>query len=229
ALMILVAPLPAQAQENPGQQEVIVTGMRRDIDGYEAGMPAVGLQRRADFAVQQITINGDTRDADKRREEIYAMVRAALMIAPKRGVELAQGDTVVEPLTLDNYTSLSLKKDSRPDADKVSFLVKTPLGPNVDLRAAEARIAAFVKAVPPVGRALMETSDEIALSVVRPDQYRGEIIAKVADDARFMAAKFGDGYAVEAQGVERPVEWARASLTDVLLYIPYKLTVVPKR
>ena len=94
---------------------------------------------------------------------------------------------------------------------------------------AEAKIAAFVKAVKPVGRALMETSDDLTFSVVAPDQYRGAIADIIAADAKAMAAKLGDGYGVEIEGLNRPVEWARSGLSEVLLYIPYKLVIVPRR
>jgi hypothetical protein len=43
------------------------------------------------------------------------------------------------------------------------------------------------------------------------------------------AGKMGPDYAVETKGLERPVEWSRASLTDVFLYVPYAYTVGPKR
>jgi hypothetical protein len=225
----MLLPTPALAQESLGQGEVVVTGTRREADGYDASMPAVGLRRRADFAIQQVTITGDTRDATARHDEMYRMIRGAIELAAKRGVQLATGDTVVEPLTLENYRNLTLTRDNRPDSEKVSFLVKTPLTEGGDAKAALDRIDAFVKAVPAVGRALMERSDDLTLSVVKPDQYRDQIVALVATDAKAMAQHFGTDYAVEARGVERPVEWSRAGLTDVFLYIPYQITVVPKR
>ncbi len=73
----------------------------------------------------------------------------------------------------------------------------------------------------------MEPADELTLSVVRPDQYRGAIIEPAAD-AHVTAAKMGPDYAIEAKGLERPVEWSRASLTEVFLYVPYEYSVVPK-
>ena len=229
--LALEIPSPAEAQElgDIGSQEVIVTGARREADGFDASQPAIGLRRRADLAIQQISITGDTRDEAKRHGEIYDMVRAAIAQADKSKVQLATGDTVVEPLTLTNYRDLTLKKDNRPDSERVLFLVKVPLGPGADAKAALDRIDAFVKAVPSVGRALLERTDDLTLSVVAPDQYRPQIVALVADDATRMAARFGADYGVEARGIERPVEWSRAGLTDVLLYIPYQLTVVPKR
>jgi len=44
-----------------------------------------------------------------------------------------------------------------------------------------------------------------------------------------LAQTVGEGYAVEIEGLNMPVQWTRAGASDVLLYIPYKLTVVPKR
>uniref|UniRef100_UPI0035CAF7E5 TonB-dependent receptor n=1 Tax=uncultured Sphingomonas sp. TaxID=158754 RepID=UPI0035CAF7E5 len=233
AAILTIAPTLATAQDKTaaelGSADIIVTASRREADGFDASQPAIGLRRRADFAIQELTITGDTRDEAKRHGEMFDMLRGALAQAARDGVQLATGDTVVEPLTAGNYRALTLKKDSRPDAEKLTFLVKAPLGPGSEAKAALDRIDAFVKAVPTVGRALMEKSDDLTLSIVAPDQYRPQIVQAVADDARAMATRFGPDYAVEAKGIERPVEWTRAGLTDVLLYIPYQLTVVPKR
>ena len=83
--------------------------------------------------------------------------------------------------------------------------------------------------MPTVGRALLEADDDLTLSVVNPDQYRSQVVDLVAADARATAARLGSEYAVEARGLDRPVEWSRASLTEVFLYVPYSYTVVPKR
>jgi hypothetical protein len=219
---------PALAQIGSGGEEIIVTASRREADGYDEAVPAVGLRRVADFAVQEVTISGDTRDEQKRRDEVFAMVRSAIELASKRGLQLATGEQVVEPLTLANYRSLPLIRDSRPDTNKVSFLVKAPLSPESDAKAALDRIAAYVKAVPAAGRAEMREEGDLTLSVVGPDQYRARIIEVVAADARATAAKLGADYAVEVKGLDRPVEWSRASLTEVLLYVPYSYTVVPR-
>lgn len=226
-------PLSAFAQDDAtaqdiGQSEIVVTGTRRQADGYDERVPLIGLRRRADFAVQEVNITGDTRDPAARHTEMYAMLRGAIELAGKRGVQLAIGDTVIEPLTLANYRELTLTKDTRPDSERVSFLVKTPLGGGIDSKAALDRISAFIKAVPAVGRALIEESGDLTLSVVKPDQYRDQIVRLVADDARTLSQHFGSDYGVEARGIERQVEWSRAGLTDVFLYIPYQLTVRPK-
>lgn len=220
-------PVAVSAQDE-GQSEVVVTAMRRDADDYSADMPAIGLRRTADFAVVEVTVAGDTRDKSQRENEIYEMIRNAIGAAPHGGVELAFGERTLQPLTLANYRSLTLRNDNRPDSQRTSFLIKVALNSRTDAQEAQAAITAFVKAVKPVGRALMTQSDDLTLSVVAPDKYRGAIADNIAADAKAMAARLGAGYAVKIEGLNRPVEWARAGLSDVLLYIPYKLTIVPK-
>jgi hypothetical protein len=220
---------PAVAQDLT-DQEIVVTGARREAEDYDASIPAVGLRRVADFAVQEVVVVGDTRDQQKRRDEIFAMIRGAIELAGRReGIELATGEMIVEPITLANYRNLELRSDGRPDTDRTSFLVKTRLGTGTDAKAALDRIAAFIKAVPAVGRAEMRANGDLTLSIVGPDQYRQRIVELVAADARETAAKLGPDYGVEAKGLDRPVEWSRASLTEVLLYVPYSYAVVPAR
>ena len=132
------------------------------------------------------------------------------------------------PPNNENYGNLTLTTDKRPETDKASFLVKTKLAGGKDAKAALDKIYKFVKDMPAVGRAETEPQGELTLSVVRPDQYRGAIIDLVAADAHATAAKMGPDYAIEAKGLERPVEWSRASLTEVFLYVPYRYDVVPK-
>lgn len=216
------------AASDTGVTEIIVTANKREAEGYDANRPVIGLVRTADFAVQPVVISGDTRDAGRRHEEIYAMIAGALNLAKHTpGVELAYGDALVQPLTLDHYKSLTLARDNRPDTDKAEFLVKVKLGANVDAKAALQRIDAYIKAVQPVGRAEIRTDEDLTLSVVNPDQYRAQIVDLIAADAHATASKLGPNYGVEARGLDRPVEWARYSLSQVFLYVPYTYVVRP--
>lgn len=233
----LLGSAPALAQDEAGQ-EIIVTasrspaGYRGDGDPVPVAVkpaPALRLRRTADFAVQSVRIIGDTRDEGTRREEIYAMLKGAIALAAKQGVELATGDYIVEPLTPANYRNLILEEDDdREDAEEATFLVKTPLTKGTDAKAALDRITKFLKAVPAVGRAEIEAEGDLTLSVVGPDQYRGAIIDLVATDAAKVAAKFGPGQGVIVNGLDRPVEWSRVGLTEVSLYLPVSYSVVPK-
>ena len=227
AIVGLSAPLPLLAQNN-GADEVIVTASRREAEGYDDKVPAIGLRRAADFAVWFVNITGDTRDPTRRHDEIYAMLRGAIERAGQRGmIELATGEAVVEPLNLGNYRNVPLKTAGRPDSERLNFIIKTRLGSGVDAKAALDRVEAFIKAVPAVGRAELTRDDDQTLSVVNPDQYRGAIADLVAADAKAYAARLGPNYGVEIKGLDRPVEWARANLTEVLLYVPYSYVITP--
>lgn len=229
-LLVMLCALPAQAlAQDYANDEIVVTGARRQSDGFDDSRPVVGLRRAADFAILNITIAGDTRDQEKRRTEIFAMVKSAIELAPRFGVELATGDDVVEPLTLANYRNLGFTNDSRPDTDRTSFLVKVRLGTGVDGATALDRIRKFVKAVPANGRAeIRGGKDNLTLSIVGPDKFRNEILDIVSADAKAVAARLGPDYGVEIRGLDRPVEWARAGLTDVFLYVPYNMVIRPK-
>lgn len=229
-LLVMLCALPAQAlAQDYANDEVVVTGSRRQSDGFDESRPVVGLRRAADFAILNVTIAGDTRDLEKRRAEIFAMVKSAIELAPKFGVELATGDEVVEALTLANYRNLGFSGDGRPDSDRTSFLAKVRLGAGVDGASALERIRKFVKAVPANGRAEIRGGNgNFTLSIVGPDKFRGEILDIIASDAKAISARLGPDYGVEIRGLDRPVEWSRAGLTDVFLYVPYNMVIRPK-
>ncbi|HKT86398.1 MAG TPA: TonB-dependent receptor [Novosphingobium sp.] len=227
AILAVTLALPASAQDL-SSQEVVVTAMRAEQDDYQRDMPAVGLRRTADFLVQKVTIRGDTRDPKQRASEIRQMLERAVQMASKHGVQLAFGDYILTPLTLQNLDDVTLANDNRPDSQKLEFLIKAPLGGSESGTAAQKRIEDYVEAVPEVGRAQMDEYGDPSLSIVGPDQYRTQIADKVMEDARTLAAKMGNGYAVTLEGLNMPVLWTRAGSSEVMLYIPYKLVVVPK-
>lgn len=225
AVLIVGMAIPAPAQE------VVVTASRSsgNREGFlGTSLPIITMKRTADFAVQRVAITGDTRDQETRRKEIYAMVKSAIEQAARHGVELAIGDYVVEPLTLANYGNLTLARDGRPDSERTSFIVKAKLEPGMDAKTALERISKFIKAVPPTGRAQIETVGDLTLSVLNPDQYRQKIIEMIAADAAATSARFGPDYGAEVRGLDRPVEWSRASLTEVFLYLPAAYVIRPK-
>src|ERR1044072_5187432 len=162
---LFVIPVEAYAQELD-QAEVVVTGNRRsDMDTFVESRPVVGLRRPADFAIIHVSVVGDTREMAARRAEIMAMVKSAVEIAPKFGVELATGSEVVEPLTLANYRNLTFFNDNRPDTDRINFLVKVSRGPDVGGVCARARMSRLIKAAPANGRAeIRGSSDDLTLS-----------------------------------------------------------------
>jgi hypothetical protein len=211
------------------QEEIVVTGSRLRAEQSAAATANIGIRRRADFAVQRVSVYGDAREKDARRREILQTVRNAIELGARRQILIAYGQTTIEPLTLANYAD-KLKfavDEDRADAERVTFTIKTPLTDGSTAAAFE-RLAAFAKAVPTVGRAVVEADDEPGVSIVDPGRYRREIIAAIAADATAAAGAFGPGYAAEVADLARPVRWALVSPTEVLLYIDHGLKVVPK-
>ena len=227
AVFALTVAAPAFAQDIDGA-EIIVTGSRIEQDDYSDEMPAIGLRRPADFLVQTVAIRGDTRDPAQRRKEIRAMLADAVRRADRAGVELAYGNYIVTRLTEENLEEITLQNDNRPDSERVIFLVKARLGGTQSGEAAQDQIERFIESVPEVGRAQMDEWGDSTLSIVGPDAYRPDIATKIAQDANAMAARMGENYAVEVEGLNMPVQWARSGPGEVLLYIPYKLTIVPR-
>ena len=228
ALAMLASTAPAFAQE------MIVTAQRRAQNDYNGGYangvvatqrPIINLKRTADYVVQPVRLTGDARDATVRMNDVNATLRTMIAGAPKAGVELATGDYVVEPLTVANYRNLTYGGDGRPDTSTTTFLVKLKLAPGMDIAAAKAQIKRFVDSVDKTGRSTLTMMGEPTLSVVNPDQYRGQIADLIAADAAVMKVKFGPDYGVVVTGLDRPVEWARAGPVEVFLYLPSTYTV----
>jgi hypothetical protein len=207
-------------------QEVLVTGQRRGGEaGYYGGIvatsrPVVALKRTADYGVQSVHVVGDERDKDKRRSDLKATIRAIIGAAAKQGFELATGDYVLQPLTLANYETLYFSGDGRPDTDRAQFLIKLKLAPGMAEKTADERIKAFYESVTKTGRTVIRPDGRLTLSVTNPDQYRGQIIALIAEDSAMAAGKFGGESGVDVSGLDRPVEWARAEETNVFLFLP---------
>lgn len=227
AALIILAAHPVTAQDLSDSEVIVVTGSRINQDDYSDYQPAVGLKRKGDFLVQQVAIRGDTRDAEEREREILAMLRGAINIAGKGSIELATGDYILTRLTLANVADIELTRDRRPDAERVNVLVKAPLA-GQSVEQARAAIAAFIESVPEVGRAQMDEVGDPRLSVVGPDRYRDAIIAEIARDAKRQADALGPDYAAELTGLNMPVQWAPAGPGEVLLFIPYELTIRPR-
>jgi hypothetical protein len=96
-----------------------------------------------------VVVAGDTREMEQRREEILTMVRSALALAGRSGIELAVGDFFVVPLTNDNYRTLAFFGDGAADSERVAFFVKTRLGASADeANCAITRLEHFIRSVP---------------------------------------------------------------------------------
>ena len=250
---VAVVALALLARPALGQDgEIIVTAMKRSSSNGLVAIaerpPVIGLKRQADSAVRQIEIVSDSREAEMREREVRAMLLAALGRAKGAGLSLVVGQYEVTEVTSENWRDHFPALAGKPAADaddedddddddsnpKPGFedngstatarlMVKTKLDGSI--ASAQQKIAGFVKAVPPTGRSLIEQKGGLALTIVKPDQYREEIYGRVAEGAKQAVGFYGADYGVEVTGLDRAIAWTQVSNTEVFLYVPYSFSV----
>lgn len=207
------------AQENLG--EIVVTGSRVIADDY-FGMPAISIEKRADFLVQRVRLTNDTRSENARREELYRTIRDMLAVVGKQpGMALGFGDDFLIPMT-DKDHEIPLEPDRRrPDTTMTEFYIKRAIGAEDDVASILRSLRNFITTARMNGRTEIEPVDEVALSIVNPDKYRYEIIEKIAADARKLQAAIGPQCRVDIAGLSKRVAWERSDVSMLMLYIPY--------
>jgi hypothetical protein len=62
---------------------------------------------------------------------------------------------------------------------------------------------------------------------MKPERYRDELVAKIAENAKHTASLFGPGYQVRVEGLQRGIQWFQSGQLDLSLYISYGLVISP--
>jgi len=211
----------ATSQNNLG--EIVVTGSRVSGDDY-SGIPAITLDKRADFLVQQIRLTNDTRAADARRKELYQTIRDLLTDASRKpGMALGYGDEFLIPITAENYEIPLQSVGQRPDTSWTELYVKVALAPSDDVSKQLSALSAFISKARVTGRTEIQPQDDVALSVVNPERYRFEIITQISADAKKLQNAVGSQCRVSISGLSNRVSWQRSDVSQLTLYIPYEI------
>jgi hypothetical protein len=221
AFVLILAVLTSSAWAQV--DEVVVTGARISGDDY-SGIPAVVLQRRADFLVQRILLTNDTRAEDARIKELQQTIRDMVADATKKpGIALSYGDEFLIPISA-NATEVVLNSGGkRPDTSFASVFVKMALAEKDDVPAAIASLRTFIKKARISGRTEIEPADDVGLSLVAPEKYRYDIIAKITEDAKRLRGAVGAKCKVQLSGLANRVSWQRSDISELTLYIPYQV------
>ena len=214
----------AAAQESI--EEVVVTGTREE----GAAVPGTSLKRPGDFILLTVQVSNDSRDAKTRTEEINATLRAMLAAAAKdKSIQLSVigDDNLVLPLKLDSAT-LQLMGGKRPDTSEATISVKTRIPETVgNSTALVAKLRDFASGIKPVGRTIIDEDGDFEISIVNPAQYRDRVIELFAADVKKVTAALGPDYKVVAQGIDQPIQWVRAGMLEVTIFVPYRYDVLP--
>lgn len=231
--LLLCAASPALAQDD-NSEEIVVTGTI--LSRFESfSLPNVSRVRRADFAVRDLTISSDTRDATQRRQELQQALQtltrftnrdARVSVALIAADEDESGEARVIGFTVEKALQ-SLRPSGRPDTSQVTVVVRTAVLASDDLDAVDERFDAFVHAIPHPGR--VETAlGGMELTLANPQQYRAGLIADIAADATQIANAVGPGYGARLEGLESPIAWRRAGDLDLRLFVPYRMVIPPR-
>ena len=219
AVLACSVTLPVIAQ----MSEVVVTGARISGDDYSR-IPAIVLERRADFLVQRVRLTNDTRSQETRSKELYQTIRDMVGDAAKRpGIALGYGDDFLIPVTPAHYEVPLQPGNKRPDTSVAELYVKMALSEKDDIQKAIADLNAFVKKARVSGRTEVEPVDEVGLSLVTPEKYRYDIIARITEDAKRLQGAVGSQCKVEIGGLSNRVSWQRSDISELTLYIPYQV------
>ena len=208
-------------------EEVVVTGARTE-EG--TAMPGTFLRKTGDYLLLQVGVTNDTREAQARKDEIYATLRTALAAANRDGsIELSvidENDLVIA-LKVDSATVV-LRNGDRPDTSATRISVKTKIPQqSADGQALISKLKDFVSSIKVTGRTKLDPDGNVDISIIAPHRYRAEIISLFAQDAKNITAALGQDYKIVATGIDRPVRWVRMGLLELALFVPYKFEVLP--
>lgn len=220
-VIAVVTATDASAQGSLG--EVVVTGSRVMSDDYSS-IPAISIEKRADFLVQRVRLTNDTRALEGRRMELHQTIRDLVSDASKRpNMALGFGDDFLVPITANDYEVPLSPGTKRPDTTSTEFYVKRQLGPSDDVAQALRELPSFITKARMSGRTEIEPLYEVGLSVVDPEKYRYEIIAQIAADAKRLQQAVGVDCKVDISGLSGRVSWQRSDVSQLMLYIPYEV------
>jgi hypothetical protein len=176
ALLLTAGPVLAQDGD---VGEIVVTGSRSE-EFDAARTPASVLRKRADNLIILVNVICDTRDASQRRDELKATLRNLIQAAARDpAIALGLGEEVVGGFDETMIDSL-IGSANRPDTSAAVLLIKTAVTPADTLDSATGRIEAFIKKTAKAGRTEILVQGDWNLTLIRPEQYRGEVISLIA-------------------------------------------------
>lgn len=207
------------------ESEVVLLSPFQVTKAGESELPPITVRKTGDYLLLQLELTNDTRDPDKRRDEIYETIKGMLA----QGGQVAKLEISTREMVLNaaNYQTRLELSPEKSDTSKVELLLKLPLTGADDVSALTAQLRSFAKKIHVIGRTEVFPG-EIGISVRTPERFRYEVIAKVAEDVKRLKELFGNGFEIIVRGLDQRLRWQRASISELELYLPYSYEVYPK-
>lgn len=221
--LTICAVAPALAQDD--EEEIVVTGSR--LIAYESfAVPHVFITRRADFAVVEVEIRNDTRDAGARLAEIVEALHRMEAGATRARMTLVLVDDDIGIVRQYSQAAAEqiMEAERRADTTRLTVRVRTAVTQADTLVSIQGRVASFVAGLPKPGRVEMSVGDT-DLSMVNLEQYRDGMLQRVLAEGRALSERVGGAQVVTIGGLESQVGFHRTSDLDLVLFIPYELSL----
>ena len=212
-LLLSAGTSPALAQI----EEVVVTGAR----AYDGASSSVFIIKRADHLITRVTVTCDTRELEKRREELKATLRNMIAEAKRtQTISLGLGDSVLGELNEGNFDQI-IVPDERADTSKAFVIIKTAVAPTDSYNSATARITGFVAKTEKVGRTEILREERWDLTIIGPEQYRDGLISRSSRSPKRRPNSSVRATPSPSTG-SSTVSWYQKGPLDLALYIPIR-------
>lgn len=222
---LVIVLFASSAQAQAPVETVVVTGSRI---GYDSEAPNVTLPQRADHLVTKVRVVCDTRDLDKRKDELRQTLRSMISETGRtNSISLSVGDELLVDFT-ENMLDKVIVPDAKMDTSDAYVVIRTELTKDDTFDGATQRIRNFVARTPKVGRTEILIDEKFNLGLIKPERYRAELIARIAEDTKRIAQTFGADYTPRVEGLQRPIQWYQSGALDLALYIPYAVVIAPR-
>lgn len=226
-LMISILSLSSAQTAFAQQDEIVVTGSRINVQDR---IPGVFLVKKGDFLLLEVSVINDSRDSDLRFDEMMKtldVIMAAADKDPSIELSLIDDNSRVRPLSKQAYRS-GIRQWNRPDSSIVTLKVKTPI-PNtvLDSYKLSTKLINFVENIKGVGRTDLVVTNDVSVSIINPQQYRGELLGQITSEMKSTTGQIGPDYRVIVDGLDRQMSWVRDGDLNLAFYVPYSYRIVP--
>jgi len=208
------------------QDEVIVLSPFVVSSSRDMGKPPIVVKKRGDFLLLEISLVNDTREPEKRRDEVYATLATMVRGIPQNSrIELFTREFTLSP---SNYQIPLVDVAEKRDTSSVTLYAKIPLSESDNVGPLADALRMFVRSIKPDGRTEVFHGD-LGLSIRNPEKYRYEVINAIATDVKRLREAFGDGFEIVVRGLDSRLTWERSSVSEVELFLPFSYEVFPVR
>lgn len=220
----LLFALPVFAQDSEELDRITVTGSRISYADL-LDTPAVSVTKPGDYLLQAFVLTNDSRDAGMRKRELYDTIAGMIAAAGNRYRILHEDDGTIV-LNRENYQVEVENDDKRADTSRIDLKVQVDVGGDpAQAQRVIAEMRRFVRNANKSGRTEIEIRGDTALVMKKPERFRYEIIDAIAKDSKRLMDAMALDCKIELDGLNGRVQWERASAAELLLYLPYRMTI----